>query len=312
MAASSAPPRGATPVDRTASAGRLSDAVVVVGVGIGFVALVLLLAWVANGGDERTRPSLVAAETSAPMRQAESWVAANLQGHRIVIDAAAARELVEQGLADRQVVEIDALGSLAAGPSRWAESQFLVSSPELRARVAGLPDVRSTIDGWMPVAAFGESDERVEVRRIASGPPRELHERAVSAEALRLRAGAALADNPRVVASPDCLAAFRSGRVDERLLSVLATFSASHELHLGACPAVEGEDEVAAPLRIVEIDRVDDGPVSVAGSGLSPIEAFVDAQRRVYRPMSVERTATPSGDAMLRVTYPVAAPGTGS
>ena len=180
-----------------------------------------------------------------------------------MIDAAAGSELVEQGIADRQVVAIAPLGSLAGSPSRWADAQFLVSSPELRARLEDLPDERSAIDGWMPVAAFGEGEDRVEVRRIASGSPGELHERDIEAQALRLRAGAALADNPQVTATADSLAALRSGRVDERLLSVLATFSVGHELHIAGFAPVPGEDVVGAPLRIVDIDRIDDGPVSV-------------------------------------------------
>ncbi len=313
MVTTSGTNRDVTAVDRPASDRRLSDASFVLGVGVGFVVIVALLAWVANGGNHRTRPSLVAAETSQPIRGAESWLAANLAGDsRIVIDAAAAPELVAQGLADHQVIAIAPVGSLADGPSRWEASQYLVSSPELRARIGDQPDVRSAIDSWMPVAAFGEGDDRVEVRRIASGRPGELHERDVAADALRLRAGAALAGNPRVTAAADSLAALRSGRVDERLLSVLATFSVGRELHISGFPPVDGEDAVGAPLRIVEIDRIDDGPISVGGSGPSPIEVFLDAQRQAYRPMSVTTRPRGSGDAVLRVTYPVAASGPGA
>src|SRR4051812_49328286 len=99
MATRSGTNRDVTPADRPAGVRRFSDAFVVVGVGVGFVLIVVLLAWVANGGNDRTRPSLVAAETSAPMREAERWLAANLRGERrIVIDRAAASELAAEGI----------------------------------------------------------------------------------------------------------------------------------------------------------------------------------------------------------------------
>ena len=304
MAARSAPPSDVAPRRHPDTVRRISDAVVVLGVGMAFVVIVLLLATVANGGNRRTRPSLVAPETSAPMGQAESWLAANLRDdQRVVVDAAAGQELVGQGLDDRQVVEIPTSGSLVNEPNRWAGSAYLVSSPDLRSRIQGLPDLQSAIDGWTAVAAFGGDADRVEIRRIESGSAGELHERAVSAQALRLRAGGDLADNPNVTASPVAMSALRSGQVDERVLSVLATFSATHQLHVTDFPTVEGEDVVGMPRRIVEIDRIDDRAVAVDGSGLSPFETYLDAQRRSYRPASLTTDPDPSGDAVIRVTY---------
>ena len=304
MAARSAPHSDVAPPRHPDAAPRLSDAVVVLGVGVAFVAIVLLLAAVANGGNRHTRPSLVAPETTAPMRQAESWLAANLRDdQRVVVDAAAGQELVAQGLKDRQVVEIPVSGSLVSEPSRWDGSTYLVSGPDLRARIQGLPELQSAIEGWTAVAAFGGDADRVEIRRITAGSAGERHEQDVSAQALRLRAGGDLADNPNVTASPDALSALRSGQVDERVLSVLATFSVTHELHITGFPTIEGEDVVGMPRRVVEIDRIDDRAVAVDGSGLSPFETYLDAQRQSYRPVSVITDPDPSGDSVIRVTY---------
>ncbi len=307
MAASSAHPPDVAPVGRSGAVRRPSDAFIVVGVGLAFVGIVLVLAMVVNGGNRSTRPSLLPQETTASMRQAETWLTTNLRPDQsVVIDAAAGQELTGSGLADRQVIEIPASGSLVNELVRWTGSAYAVSSPDLRARVAQLPDVRSALDGWMPVAAFGSGDDRVEVRRIDSGAAADLHERAVAAQALRLRAGGDLAENPRVTASPDALAALRAGEVDERVLSVLATFSATHELHIAGFPTVEGEDGAGMPRRIVEVDRIDDQAVAIGGAGRSPFEAYLDAQRQAYRPAAVDTDPGPSGDAVIRVTYPVA------
>jgi hypothetical protein len=305
MAASSAHPPDVASVGRSRTVRRPSDAVLVVGVGLAFVGIVLVLLMVVNGGNRSTRPSLVPQETTATMRQAETWLTANLRPDQsVVIDAAAGRELTANGLMDRQIIEIPASGSLVNALVGWRGSAYVVSSPDLRDRVEELPDVRSALDSWTPVAAFGGGDDRVEVRRIESGPPAEVHERAVAAQALRLRAGGDLADNPRVTASSDALAALRAGAVDERILSVLATFSATHELHIAGFPTVEGEDGAGMPRRIVEVDRIDDQAVAIGGSGRSPFEAYLDAQRQAYRPAAVAVDPGPSGDAVIRVTYP--------
>jgi hypothetical protein len=87
MAASSAAPPDVAPTGHPGAVRRLSDAVVVVGVGIAFVLVVLLLAMVVNGGNRSTRPSLVAPETTAPMRQAEGWLAASCEGDQALWSA---------------------------------------------------------------------------------------------------------------------------------------------------------------------------------------------------------------------------------
>ena len=293
MATSSGASRDVTPVDRPVGVRRLSDAFVVVGVGVGFVAdrRAAGHGW-PTAATTATRPSLVAAETSAPMRAGREL--AGGQPRRataaIVIDAAAGPELVAQGLADRQVIAIAPLGSLADGPSRWEASPVPGLGPRApgphrgparccrRRSTAGCPwrrSVRATTGsrsvGSCPVRPGSSTSVTWRPRPCACGP------------------AAALADNPEVTAwrrlarGPAVGSGRRAAAQRARHLLGAATSCTSP-----ASPRSTARTTSAHPLRIVEIDRIDDrsrlrgrlGPLADRGLPRCPAPGVPADERR--------------------------------
>lgn len=271
-------------------------------------ALLLLLALVAPKW-LTDRSSSSAPGRSEPVRQAEEWVAANIGfDDHVVVDAAIGDDLLGRGISSERMVPIEATESSPDSLTSWRQYDYLVSSPALRARLGELPSVQDAIDSSRPVAAFGEGDERVEIRRILPGGMASVDQRESEAQDLRLRAGASLALNPNLTASTDAVDELKAGQVDERLLNVIATLVVQHHLEIGAFPVVEGEDGIGAPRRIVEIDGIDFQTIAPGTPAVASLEAFLDSQLSSYRPVDVAVETHPSGSTSLRITYSVADP----
>jgi hypothetical protein len=280
--------------------------VTVVMVGVGALLLLVALAaprWFTEGSTTRS------AGRSEPVRRAEDWIAANIGADdHLVLDAAVGDDLLGRGISSERLVPIGATGPTPDALTSWRQYDYLVSSPAIRARMGELPSVQDAVASSVPVAAFGEDDERVEIRRILPGGMGSVEQRQSAAQDLRLRAGAALALNPNLSASTDAVDELDAGQVDERLLNVIATLVIQHHLQIGAFPVVDGEDGIGAPRRIVEIDAIDFEPVSAGTPAVASLEAFLDSQLTSYRPVDVAIDTHPSGSASLRITYAVADP----
>ena len=271
-------------------------------------ALLLLVAlvaprWFTDGS------STSAAGRSESVRQAEDWVAANIGfDDHVVLDASVGDDLLGRGISYERMVPIEATGPTPDSLTSWRQYDYLVSSPALRARLGELPSVEDAIASSVPVAAFGEGDDRVEIRRILPGGTDSIEQRRSDAQDLRLRAGASLALNPNLTASTDAVDELNGGQVDERLLNVIATLVVQHHLEIGAFPVVDGEDGIGAPRRIVEIDGIDFQTIAAGTPAVASLEAFLDSQLASYRPVDVAIDTHPSGSTSLRITYAVADP----
>ena len=319
MVASSAPPRSDVPRnpgdEQTAQdpdhrgTRRSSRTGLHVAIGVAVVgSLLLLVALVAPRWftDDSSSP---AAERSDAMRQAEDWIGANVRGDdHLVVDAAAADDLLTRGISYERLVPIGASGPTPDALASWQQDDYLVSSPAIRARLAELPSVQQALDSSIAVAAFGEGDQRVEIRRILSGGMADAQAKERDAQHLRLGAGGSLATNPNLTASADSIDALEAGQVDERLLNVIATLVVQHHLQIGAFPTVDGEDGIGAPRRIVEVDGIDFQTISAGTPAVASLEAFLDSQLSSYRPVDVAIVTHPSGTSSLRITYGVADP----
>ena len=283
---------------------RIRDAALVIGVALAFVCAIVIVARVVEPKATTRSPAAVTSSSDA-MKRSEDWLAANLGSEeRLVIDVGAVDGLLGLGISDERIVGIPASGPAPDALSGWRDLDYVVSSPSLRADADRLPSLQAAIDSSTPVASFGTGADQVEIRRILAIAPEDLKERQAASEDLRLRAGAGLAGNPNVMASPDALEAMRSGQVDERLLSILATFSVQHHIQIGAFPTVDGEDAAGVPRRIVELDSVDFEPVGTRTSGVAAIEVFLGLQKDAYRPTAVAIDDA-GGTAALRITLQV-------
>ncbi len=288
---------------------RLGGTGVVVTIAVAVVGALLLLVALTAPRWFTDSSSTTAAGRSAPVRQAEDWVAANIGfDDHVVVDAAIGDDLLGRGISYERMVPIEATGPTPDSLTSWRQYDYLVSSPALRSRLGELPSVQDAIDSSVPVAAFGQDDQRVEIRRILPGGTDSVAQRESEAQDLRLRAGGSLALNPNLTASADAVDALNAGQVDERLLNVIATLVVQHHLQIGAFPVVDGEDGIGAPRRIVEIDGIDFRTIAAGTPAVASLEAFLDSQLASYRPVDVAVETHPSGSTSLRITYAVADP----
>ncbi len=246
------------------------------------VAAVAIPRWTSTHAD-------LARDVDAPLRDAQAWMATNLgNGERLIVDDAIWVDLVESG------AEPADLASYARIGGSWRDYDFVVATGEARRGRSGDMVVQA-IEGSQPVAEFGAGAARVDVRRIGA-----------TDTTLGLDvAGAALAANPALDLAAEPAELLRDGRVDERLLTTLATLAADHRVAVAAFPVPDAERAAGVAARTVDIVAVDDRPVAGDDPAIDEVVAFLDRQRTPYRPSSADLVAGDDRQLRLRITFPV-------
>ena len=227
----------------------------------GVLALAAVLLWL-PGADTLRTP--VDAPGQAAVDDARAWVLTNLPSRPALrVDDAMWASLVDAGYPAERLAADGGLGS------GGTDATFLVGRG---------------LSGGTPVAAFGD----VAVRRVgAAATPAQTAELVAS--------GTALAGNPRLTLSPAAAEVLRRGGVDARVQSVLAAVTAEHTLGIADFPVVAGED-AAGPRRLVSVDAIDGQPVAAGSAQVTALQAWLDAQRPPYRPV----TGTGPGTFLVR------------
>ena len=152
-------------------------------------------------------------------------------------------------------------------------SDVVVATPAVRnqfgARLAGVyaPQV---------LASFGTGAQQIEVRAVAPDGAAAFRAALAADLSARRTAGRQLVRNPRLTIAGPARAALQAGRVDSRLLVVLAALTANQRLTIlsfGSSGPGAGAD---TPLRRVQ--------VTADRATVTAMLAFVQAQRVPYRP----------------------------
>lgn len=136
------------------------------------------------------------------------------------------------------------------------------------------------------VARFGDGPFVVDVRQRVADPV--VAQTAMWAERVASQSfGAALADNPNVTPDDAIGDDLRSGNVDSRLLTVLATAAADFSFTIDSFPRTNGTEDAAAlrTVRISEITTLAPGG-SAASSEAILLRDFFRYQLQPYRPLS--------------------------
>ncbi len=219
----------------------------------------------------------VPAPVPVPGAAVVGWFAAEVTGTPVIeTDDALWPSLIAAGLPAARLHS----PTSSAGPSDLMIGQWLVTT--------GAPA------GWTGYAQFGT----VHILRRAT----RLDPDAVAAAATD---GPALAQNPQVHLAAPARAALVAGRVDDRLIAVLANFAGIFTFDIADFPAVTGEsatDPTAPPLRQALITAVNGIPVSQPVTAQLLTSWFM-RQLGPYQPCGVK----PAGSAML-VHYCLADP----
>jgi len=227
---------------------------------------------------------LTIAPLDAPVTDAQAWIAQNVPDDvRLLVDDSLWVDLVRAGRDRRDVVWYYKPDTDAAVTSGWQNYDWIVTSDSVRSDPTSFPTVQGALANSRTVAQFGEGDRRVEVRRIGATDDDPL-------AAARSQAGAALAANPRLDLDATATGLLQDGRVDPRLMTVLAGVAGRASFTVREFPAVPGEDAADGLRRTVVLDGPDPQAVRDA----------LSAQRGAYLPDSVAVSGS-----QLTVQFPI-------
>lgn len=232
-------------------------------------------------------PALVGAAVRAPAASRPAlaaWVVSDLPpGTVLSADALDRAELVDAGFPPDQLRR----------PDERLEAGFAVVADRPGAGSTTSTGPTSCADGTtIAVDPRGSGGAAAAVCRTDGDGPVVAAERTA-----RARLGGLLAANPALALAPSAAAALGAGDVDSRLLLVLATLAAAHDLSVAEFPVAE-LDASDAPRRRVLVTEVDG-----RHAGTAPLlRTWLSAQEPPFRPTLI----TAVGPALL-VGYPAPA-----
>lgn len=219
-----------------------------------------------------------------PMVDATEWVRDNVpRDQRILTDDALWVDLVESGFDREDVVWFYKPDTDPAVLTGWQNYDWVISTDSMRTFPTSFVTVSGALENSVPVARFGDGDRAVEVRRVVvdeAPAPAALEARAESLGA----AGQALSENPSLQLSESVREALVSGQVDGRLLTVLATLTARHDLTVAELPSVPGEGAVDGLRRTAVLTAVDGDAVEAGSPGVESISALLSEQSDTFAP----------------------------
>lgn len=245
-------------------------------------------------------PRLLTDPSDAALREAESWIVANIpDDSRLIVDDVMWVDLVEAGFHPERVVSYGALDMDPdlgpAAPGGWRDYQLLVATSSLRSLGNPYVEARTATRHSISVADFGSDQHRVQVRSIVADGPISAaiahNHDPVAAATL----GDALTQNPSITFAREALDALSSGEVDERLMTPLVALAVDHRFEVSGFPVDPAEVATGAPRRVVELRAVSD-------SDANAMADMLRAQEAPYRPADIDVGA----DGALTVTYPPA------
>ncbi len=157
-----------------------------------------------------------------------------------------------------------------------------------------------------PVAVAGSGEATIELRVVAPDGPVEYRRRANADLRDRRSAGTQVAQVTGLQLDPVAAEQLRSGQVDARILTVLPALLADHTLTVQGFSASPAEP-AGAPLRVLDIARVDGADVSAEHSGTAAVIRFLNAQWPPFLPASTHLMDGSDGQ-LLRISYPAPSP----
>jgi hypothetical protein len=246
----------------------------------------------ATSAGSRISPSLQAA--TASRATAARWVAGQVSPSAIVAcDLAMCSALQASGVGAGRLL---ALGPSASDP---LGSDLVVATQALRSQFgARLASVYAPV----VIASFGSGPARIDIRAVAADGTAAYDSALAADRSARIAAGAQLIGNHRIAVTAGAGTALRAGRVDPRLLSMLAALAAQQPLRIIAFGDPSPGASAAIPLRSVELAPAQAG--THAAARLGAMLSFLRAQQLPFRPAA---TGLVHGSA-LSVEYAAPSP----
>jgi hypothetical protein len=233
-----------------------------------------------SGSPAPSRPSTTSRAAASPsVRQAESWIRANLpKSTQLHSDNAV--------LADLRGIGYSAAG-LYTSIDRQDAGGFLVTTPGIRDRVTRGWATAAQEIAPLRVAAFGTGNGRVEVTMLVGDSANSLSGRLAQDDGERRAADSALLGNPHVGLDATARQWLVDGEVDLRAATLVALLASRTDVRLTRVSADAGERAVDRPARTVALTLTDP----------AALDAVLPALPAAYMP--AHTTVLPSGERQL-------------
>lgn len=229
-------------------------------------------------------------DTAVPATEARGWILDNTDpGQRLVVADTMTGGFAGAGWNDADVLSY---GELTA----WRDADVVVTGPATGDLPAASP-VGQAIANSVVVASFGDGDQRMDVRMVT--PQGAVLASAADAQAAaeRVAYGSELARNPALQISDANRALLTDGRVDPRVVVLLATLIADGGITVSDFPAVAGEQ--TGPLRQVSITKLGGERVAFDGELARDTRTVFENLTGPYAPDDVRVT-----DGAVTLEYP--------
>ncbi|HEY5395727.1 MAG TPA: hypothetical protein VIL16_10055 [Trebonia sp.] len=218
--------------------------------------------------------SLSLQAATASRATAARWIAGQVSPSAIVAcDPAMCAALQASGVGAGRLL---ALGPSASDP---LGSDLVVATPALRSQFgARLASVYAPV----VIASFGSGPARIDIRAVAADGTAAYDSALAADRSARIAAGAQLIGNHRIAVAAAAGAVLRAGRVDPRLLAMLAALAAQQPLRILAFGDPSPGASAAIPLRSVELAPAQAG--THAAARLGAMLSFLRAQQLPFLP----------------------------
>ena len=241
-----------------------------------------------------TQISVSLQAATATRTAAAQWIDGQVNPSAIVAcDPAMCAALQASGVAAGRLL---VLGTSASDP---LGSDLVVATPALRSQFgARLASVYAPV----VIASFGSGPTRIDIRTVAADGTAAYDSALAADRSARIAAGEQLIGNRRITLPAAAQAVLRAGRIDPRLLAMLAALAAQQPLRVLAFGDPSPGASAAVPLRSVEL-----APAKAeahAAAQLRTMLSFLQAQQQPFLPTQ----AALSGQSALSVEYAAPSP----
>jgi hypothetical protein len=211
---------------------------------------------------------------TAARTTAARWIAGQVSASAVVAcDPAMCAALQASGVGAGRLL---ALGPPASDP---LGSDLVVATQALRSQFgARLASVYAPV----VIASFGSGPARIDIRAVAADGTAAYDSALAADRSARIAAGAQLIGNHRIAVTAAAGTALRAGRVDPRLLPMLAALAAQQPLRILAFGDPSPGASAAIPLRSVDLAPAKAGTHTAAR--LRTMLSFLQAQQQPFLP----------------------------
>jgi hypothetical protein len=248
---------------------------------------------------------LFLANLDQPLASAEMWIESNIpHDRRIIVDDSVWTDLVRAGFPRQNVVwfyKVDTDPSVVAlSPNGWRDYDIALVTQSLRttAGTGVFPQVDAALAHSTVLASFGSGQNAVQVVQVhpqglAQAARDQRRDTAASAAA-----GSQLAQNPAITLPTAAKDLLTGGRVDGRVVALLALLGSLHTIVVKDFPADAG-DAASTQRRGVILTSIDEMPTALSTLTMSQLQS----QSGLYHPTSLQQDG---GD--LRIEFPAPTP----